>query len=69
MVWLAGRFDPTVRELYEMLYQYEFDYVFDSTKFTTAFGFEPTSYREGIRRTAEAYRVGPSSLEAGTVSV
>ena len=55
MVWLAGRFDTTVRELYEMLYQYEFDYVFDSTKFTTAFGFQPASYPEGVRKTAETY--------------
>src|ERR1700694_5357999 len=51
MVWVAGRFDATVRELYEMLYQYEFDYVFDSTKFTNAFGLQPASYPEGIRRT------------------
>jgi nucleoside-diphosphate-sugar epimerase len=69
MVWIAGRFDSTVRELYEMLYQYEFDYVFDSTKFTTAFGFEPTSYPEGVRRTAEAYRVGASSVEPGALSI
>jgi nucleoside-diphosphate-sugar epimerase len=56
MVWLAGRFDPNVRELYEMLYQYEFDYVFDSTKFVKAFGFQPTPYADGVARTAEAYR-------------
>jgi len=69
MVWLAGRFDPTVRELYEMLYQYEFDYVFDSTKFTTAFGFQPASYPAGVHRTTEAYRAGASPLQAGTRSV
>ena len=51
MLWMAGWFDTTVRELYEMLYQYEFDYVFDSTKFTNAFGLQPASYPEGIRRT------------------
>jgi len=56
MIWLAGLFDPTVRELYEMLYQYEFDYVFDSTKFTKAFGFQPTSYAEGTIITSEAYK-------------
>jgi nucleoside-diphosphate-sugar epimerase len=56
MIWVAGWFDTTIRELYEMLYQYEFDYVFDSTKFTKAFRFEPTSYPKGVRRTAEAYR-------------
>lgn len=26
-----------------MLYQYEFDYIFDSTKFARAFGVQPTS--------------------------
>jgi nucleoside-diphosphate-sugar epimerase len=55
MVWVAGWFDTTVRELYEMLYQYEFDYIFDSTKFTKAFRFQPTSYAEGIHRTAQAH--------------
>jgi len=56
MLRVAGWFDTTVRELYEMLYQYEFDYIFDSTKFTTAFRSQPTSYAEGVRRTAQAYR-------------
>ena len=56
MLWMAGWFDTTVRELYEMLYQYEFDYVFDSTKFMKAFHFQPTSYPESIHRTSQAYR-------------
>ena len=56
MVWAAGLFDSNIRELYEMLYQYEFDYVFDSTKFTKAFQFQPASYREGIHQTAQASR-------------
>lgn len=56
MLKIVGLFDATVRELYEMLYQYEFDYAFDSTKFTQAFRFLPTSYAEGIHITAQAYR-------------
>src|SRR5580704_1558967 len=56
MLWLAGWFDTTVRESYEMLYQYESEYIFDSTKFAKAFRFQPTSYAEGVRRTAQAYR-------------
>jgi len=56
MLWMAGWFDTTVRELYEMLYQYEFDYVFDSTKFMKAFHFQPTSYSESVHRTSQAYR-------------
>ena len=56
LLWMTGWFDTTVRELYEMLYQYEFDYVFDSTKFMKAFHFQPTSYPESIHRTSQAYR-------------
>jgi nucleoside-diphosphate-sugar epimerase len=56
LVWLAGLFDATVRETYEMLYQYEFDYVFDSTKFVRAFGVQPVACLDAIRITAEAYR-------------
>jgi nucleoside-diphosphate-sugar epimerase len=49
MVRVAGLFDATVRELYEMLYQNEYDYLFHSTKIEKAFNFAPTSYAEGIR--------------------
>jgi nucleoside-diphosphate-sugar epimerase len=56
MVRLAGWFDTTIGNLHEMLYQYESDYIFDSTKFNKAFGFRPTSYVEGIRMCAQGYR-------------
>jgi nucleoside-diphosphate-sugar epimerase len=56
MVWMAGWSDRTVRELYEMLYQYEADYIFDSSKFTKAFRFQPTSYTQGVHRTVQIYR-------------
>ena len=56
MIRLGGLFDKTTSELYEMLYQYEFDYIFDSSKFEKAFHFQPTSYEEGIKATANAYR-------------
>ncbi|MCU1259610.1 MAG: hypothetical protein JWO80_2495 [Bryobacterales bacterium] len=56
MLKVAGWFNTTVRELYEMLYQYEFEYIFDSSKFARAFHSQPTSYAEGIRKTAEASR-------------
>jgi nucleoside-diphosphate-sugar epimerase len=52
----AGWLDKSTGELYEMLYKYEFDYVFDSTKFMKAFRFEPTSYPEGGRTIVQAYR-------------
>jgi len=55
-LWIAGLFDAEVRESYEMLYQSDSEYLFDSTKFSKAFGFQPTSYAEGIRTTALAYK-------------
>jgi len=39
-----------------MLYQNDSEYVFDSSKFTKAFGYEPTSYADGIRCTAVGYK-------------
>lgn len=56
MVRVAGLFNATIRELNEMLYQYEVAYVFDSTKFEKRFGFAPTPYERGIAETAGAYR-------------
>ncbi len=56
MIRVAGAFDPPIRELPEMLYQNESEYLFDSSKFTRAFGFTPTSYADGIRETVAAYR-------------
>lgn len=53
---LAGLFNGDARESVEMLYQYEQPYIFDSTKFNTAFGFTPTPYAEGIRQTVAAAR-------------
>jgi nucleoside-diphosphate-sugar epimerase len=56
MLRIAGLFDATVRESYEMLYQSDAPYLFDSTKFATEFGFAGTPYREGIRATADWYK-------------
>ncbi len=53
---LVGLFNPTVGESYEMLYQSDSPYLFDSSKFAKAFGFSGTSYAEGIRATAASFR-------------
>jgi len=58
VVRAVGLFIPEIRETVEMLYQYDSEYLFDSSKFSRAFGFAPTPYGEGIRRTALAYRSG-----------
>jgi nucleoside-diphosphate-sugar epimerase len=60
MIRLGGIFDRTTAELVEMLYQYKFEYVFDSAKFERAYSFRPTTYEEGIRATAVAARAAAS---------
>ncbi len=56
MIRAGGLFDGTVRELYEMLYQSEYDYVFDSSKFERRFAFIPTPYRTGIKESIEHFK-------------
>lgn len=56
MLHLMGVFVPVLREFPEMLYQYDSDYVFDSSKFEKHFGLTPTSPEEGIRRTIESLK-------------
>lgn len=53
---IAGFFQPMVRESYEMLYQNDSPYIFDSSKFANQFGFAGTPYAEGIRTIAEVYK-------------
>ncbi len=49
---VVGWFNPRVGESYEMLYQSDSPYLFDSTKFAREFGFAGTPYPEGIRGTS-----------------
>jgi hypothetical protein len=56
MIKVYGWFNPVVGELYEMLYQNDSPYVYDSSKYARAFGFAGTPYDEGIRATAASYR-------------
>jgi len=51
MLRLIGLFVPVLREFPEMMYQYNNDYVFDSTKIEKAFAMEATSYKAGITET------------------
>jgi hypothetical protein len=50
-VRLVGLFVPVLREMVEMMYQFENDFIFESTKFEKAFNIQATSYREGIAAT------------------
>jgi len=54
LVRLLGLFIPLMREMPEMMYQYDRDYVFNSDKFTNHFDFKPTPYLDGIREIIRA---------------
>jgi nucleoside-diphosphate-sugar epimerase len=56
MMRLAGWFNPQIGESYEMLYQSDSPYVFDSSKFAREFGFAGTPYVDGIRTTAASFK-------------
>jgi len=48
MLAMAGWFNPLIRELGEMAYQYEQDYFFDSLKITSTYGVSATPFRQGL---------------------
>ncbi len=50
MVHTLGLFIPIMREFPEMMYQYEQDYIFDSTKFEKRFGIFATTPKDGIKK-------------------
>ena len=54
MVRLAGIFVPVLKEMREMMYQYDRDYFFDSSKFDKRFNFKTTTYQEGVRMTVKS---------------
>ena len=48
-----GLFIPILKEIYEMTYQNDRDYYFDSSKFENYFKYKPTSNSEAVRQTVE----------------
>lgn len=54
LVRLLGLFNPLMKEFVEMLYQYDRDYDFNSSKFETAFNIKPTSIDDGIKQMVNA---------------
>ena len=46
---ILGWFMPLMKEMPEMMYQYDRDYFFDSSKFTRYFNFTATSYQQGVK--------------------
>jgi len=54
MLKLLGIFMPLMREMPEMMYQYDRDYFFDSSKFEKRFNFTPTTYKAGVKAIVES---------------
>src|SRR5690554_2913194 len=48
-VQLMGIFSPFMKEMGEMMYQYNKSYKFDSSKFEAHFDLKPTPYHQGIK--------------------
>ena len=54
MIKMLGLFNPVMKEFVEMLYQWDRDYNFDSSKFETVFKMKPTPIDEGIKKAVQA---------------
>jgi nucleoside-diphosphate-sugar epimerase len=52
-----GIFIPILKEMYEMRYQYDRDYYFDSSKFNKHFNYTPTTNAEAVKQTVKALSV------------
>ncbi len=50
---VVGIFVPVLNEMYEMRYQYDRDYYFDSSKFNNAFNYTPTTNAMAVKQTVE----------------
>ena len=56
MFSVLGTFNTLLKELNEMMYQYEYDYIFDSSKFNNHFNFTPTPYDQGIEESIKNFK-------------
>jgi len=53
LIRVVGTFIPIMKEMPEMMYQFDRDYFFDSSKFEKKFNFKTTSYQEGVKLTVQ----------------
>jgi len=49
IIRVAGFFIPFMKELFEMRYQFDRDFFFDSIKFEKYFNYQPTKYEDGVK--------------------
>lgn len=56
---VIGLFNVSVREIVEMLYEFEKPFILDSTKFEKAFGMKPTPIEQAVRETVVYFKAHP----------
>jgi nucleoside-diphosphate-sugar epimerase len=56
LLQVGGVFNPLLRELAEMAYEFEQPFIMDSSKYTRAFGGTPTPLRAAIQETVSWFR-------------
>jgi hypothetical protein len=49
MLKILGIFIPVLGEMYEMKYQYDRPYIFDSSKFNKRFSYKPMSNEDAVK--------------------
>jgi len=54
IIKVMGLFMPIMKEMVEMMYQYDRDYVFNSDKFEKQFNYKPMPYQEGIKKVVQS---------------
>jgi nucleoside-diphosphate-sugar epimerase len=68
LVAFMGLFNPMMRELKEMLYQFDRPFVMDASHFQQQFGASPTPHDEAIRQTLDWYRNRSGASLSGRVT-
>lgn len=58
MLQVLGLFVPMMKEVVEMLYQFEKPFIVDSSAFEARFGWKATAQGEAVRATWEAHQAG-----------
>ncbi|MBI5564157.1 MAG: NAD-dependent epimerase/dehydratase family protein [Chloroflexi bacterium] len=64
MLSIGGLFVPAAREMVEMLYEFEQDFVVDGSLFIRTFGLKATPYHEGIKATVAWYKANSKHARA-----
>jgi nucleoside-diphosphate-sugar epimerase len=65
MLGLLGLVNPIVREMSEMLYEWNKPFVMDSSAFQGAFGMQPTPLRTAVEATVDWNRAHGAAVMAG----